>query len=226
MIAATALCACGDRAGSVTVDTARLALIEKLTPGQYTALKKLYVAALPLDTFDGSHARPRLAALKVASEPFVAACSELDSGDPLLGPSRAQCQQAATFLVASDPSACTHDLLALLLAPGGRESENCQRAFTNYPASLDKVVESSRVADRAVRATHLPRACKRALVTTKPFYLQARNYDLAVRMLVRALGPGARADDAHAALGTRARHRRDTGPTAQQQLDQLRRHCH
>jgi hypothetical protein len=221
MIAATALCACGDRAGSVTVDTARLALIEKLTPGQYTALKKLYVAARPLDTFDGSHARPRLAALKVASKPFVAACSELDSGDPLLGPSRAQCQQAATFLVASDPSACTHHLLA----PGGRESENCQRAFTNYRAALDKVVASSRVADRAVRATHLPRACKRALVTTKQFYLQARNYDLAVRMLVRALGPDARAD-AHAALGPLARHRRDTGPTAQQQLDQLRRHCH
>jgi hypothetical protein len=60
MIAATALCACGDRAGSVTVDTARLALIEKLTPGQYTAFKKLYVAARPLDTFDGSHARPGL----------------------------------------------------------------------------------------------------------------------------------------------------------------------
>jgi len=220
-----ALCACSDGEGAVKIDTARLAAIEALTPAQYKAIKMVYVASVPFDKLDGLQGRRRRAALAIAMKPFRVACDGLEASDPLLGPSRAQCRDSVVLTLTPNPLNCTEELLALLLAPGGRETDNCRRAADKYRAALSRLDESARVADRAVRATHLPRACQRALLTPNDYYVRSRTYDLALRKLARALGTDAKIDDGQAALDALAGHHY-TGPTSQQFLDQLRRHCH
>lgn len=211
--AALLLSACGDDDGPNTkIDTARLAQIDALTPEQYTAIKKVFVAALAFDDLGilGSLSqRPRIDAM---TRTVRRACDGLDEDDALLGALRASCPQSAAN-AASDAVNC----------PGDR----CGDVFDRARARTRLLVAYAHRADAAVAATHLPRACKRALTTTTSTYRRYDRLDHALVLLERALlkDPG---DEGAATAGVSALLDVESAgaPTAQQALDRLRRGCH
>lgn len=213
LVALTSLPGCGDDeelAAAPKLDTPKLASIEALTPGQYTAIKKVYVAALPLDKIEDGTS---VAEVRAVVKPVLAACDDLPTGDPLLGALRLSCPATSEFVeAAADAADCSGD-------------DECADAFAEVRKKLSRASDSGRVGDRAVTATDLPNACKRALVTSEEAYEQAMQLRRALGLLQKSLEN----DDEEqgvAGLAALGEIDEDAGPTAQQMLDRLRRNCH
>ena len=204
----------GDRtaAAATKLDAQRLAAIEQLSSAQYAAIERVYVAALPLDNLNRPGASPTPAEVKAASRRILGACEALMRRDPLLGVIRASCPAAARYIDATVAiGACA-------------SAEDCSDALREGLSSLEQVVATSRVSDRAVRLTRLSRACERALVTPRTGYTLYRQTATALRMALRALASGS--DDAiiEALTALGAIDQRSV-PTARQMLRRLRSGC-
>src|SRR5215213_45112 len=138
--AVAALAACGDdddsnSSSAAKVDTAKLASIQALTESQYTAIKKVYVAALPLDDLSDT---PSPSELRQAVQPVLDACDELDADDSLLGPFKATCPATAKLVESVTRTAgCARD-------------DSCEDVFREAQANTQRLVSTGRVADDAV----------------------------------------------------------------------------
>ena len=158
--AVTVLTACGDdeaSSSSSKADNAKLASITALTPSQYTAIKKVYVAGLPLDDLED----PSLPSLSRAVETVLEACEQLDDDDLLLRELKEGCPVAAEFL---DTVGSTADC---------SDADACADAFEAAEKGAQRVVTASRESDKAVNATRLPQGCKKALLASPESYKQA-----------------------------------------------------
>jgi hypothetical protein len=132
----------------------------------------------------------------------------------LLRALRAPCPATARFSqTAADAFDCSGDAA-------------CADAFAAARAGARRVAEAARGADRAVRATRLPPACKRALVTPAAAYAGLEELDSAVGALQRALRSDAADDDGVAATRVLRAAGRRSAPSARVMLDRLRRGCH
>jgi len=204
LAAVAALAACGDDdSDAPKVETSKLASIEALTPSQYTAIEKVYVAALRLDERQES-----AATLRLVLRPVQDACDDLDADDPLLGVLRTSCPVGAEMFKAVTR---TDDC-------GSAGKDECADAFEDAQATTQRLVEASRASNRAVNATRLPQGCKRALLTP-PESLERG------AALERALGMVAN-DDTGARRTLVAAQRQADGTSEPQLLDLLRRNCH
>lgn len=139
------------------------------------------------------------------------ACDGLDEDGTLLGALRTSCPESAAN-AASDAVNC----------PGDR----CGDAFDRARARTRLLVAYAHRADAAVAATHLPRACKRALSTTKSTYRRYDRLDHALVVLERALLSDPGDDGVPASVSALLDVESAGAPTAQQALDRLGRACH
>jgi hypothetical protein len=190
LVAGLALSACGDDSGTaaapVTVDTARLHAMKRLTPAQYRALERIYVASVEFEDVS-SGSVPSKAQLDRATRPLIAACERLDAADPLLGVLRASCPSAAAVYGASaDLLGCTND-------------DECRDAARAGAQALRDLVAGGRVEARAIRATRLARACRRVLVAPAAAQEVYAALEAALEALVDALDSGSDEDQAAAA---------------------------
>jgi hypothetical protein len=211
---ALAVIAAASAAGSVPTDrTAGLASIQRLTPAQFAAMERVFVAALPLDKLQKSDTAPQ-SKLDAAANAVVRACNRLSTRDPLLRAMRAGCPAI------TDLNKATRDL-------GACSDAAClRRAITSARAAMRRGVSGSRVSDRAVNATHLSARCKRALVAPPKSYAAYDQLDAALGKLDHALVSGS-VDElaaAEAAL-TRAEKVGNDLPTAKRLLALFRSGC-
>ena len=211
LLAAVALAACGgddDDAGSAK--TSELSSITALTESQYTQIKRVYVASLPLDDLDD----PTRRAYKRAVRDVVGACERLDASSPLLGAMRRACPVTAEFFhTVTSTAECR-----------GREA--CIDAFEAAEKGARRVIAANRASDKAINATRLPQACKRPLLTSPETYAQASALERGLGMVARALKTASQQDDMAALRVLRAADAEPDGPTQQENLNLLRRNCH
>jgi hypothetical protein len=193
--------------------TARLAAIHRLTAAQFAAIERVFVAALPLDEFQTSDTVPQ-AKVDAATQAVLGACRRLSTRDPLLRALRAGCPAVSEFTEATTAVGACSDAACLA------------RALTSARAALRRGIDGSRVADRAVNATHLARRCKRALVTPPAGYAAYEEFDAALGKLQHALAT-ASSDDLAAAEDALARAEKDSNslPTNKRSLQLLRSGC-
>lgn len=213
--AALALVACGgatDARAATKLDAGRLAAIERLSVARYSAIERVYVAALPFDEFNRPGAMPTPADVKAASKPMFRACRALNARDALLGPMRASCPATARFIDSTVAlSACS-------------QQEQCKGAIVEARAAAKRLIAAGRVADRAVKMTRLPRACKRVLITPGVAYTVYRDFDAGLSAALRALESRSSEDLASAMRGL-AKIDQSSLPTARQMLRRLRSGC-
>lgn len=214
---ALAVTAFGGASGAVAAtprgNTARLAAIHRLTAAQFAAIERVFVAALPLDELRMSDTLPQ-AKVDAATQAVLGACRKLSTHDPLLRALRAGCPVISEFTEATAAVGACSDAACLT------------RALTSARAALRRGASGSRVADRAVNATHLARRCKRALVTPPAGYAVYNEFDAALGKLEHALAT-ASPDDLAAAEAALARAEKDSNslPTAKRSLQLLRSGC-
>jgi hypothetical protein len=214
---ALALIAFGGAAGAAASTPrsypARLAAIHRLTAAQFAAIERIYVAALPLDEFRTSDAAPP-SKVEAATQALLRACGRLSPQDPLLRALRDGCPAISEFTEATAAVAACSDAACL------------KRTLASARAALRRGVSGSRGSDRAINATHLPRRCKRALVTPPRAYAVYDELDAALGKLEDALAT-ASAADLSAAETALARAEKDANglPTAKRALQLLRSAC-
>jgi hypothetical protein len=229
-LSALAVSACGDSGPKpIKLDAARLSAITALTSSQYATIKKVYVAAVAIDKVESKALTPAEAKvqLPIITKPYLDACAEGDGRDPLLGPLAATCPETAS-LAAGLVKVADCDVTARLLLGGGAKpaGKECFRGLAQARAGIASLVAANHVADRAVRLTHLPRGCKRALLISGAEYASYRHADLSLRLTQRALSPAAADADRTRAFEALIQVDKDAVPTAQQGLDRFRRNCH
>ena len=181
-----ALTACGEsdeaREEPAALDRARLGEIKRLSSKQYEAIKRVYVATAELDRNDNSGLD-----FSIVVEDLLAACEPPGDGDPLLSFVLASCAEFVKFqnaVAEVDPCVGT---------------EVCADMYDAARARVQAYGLSLRLNDEAVRATRLPRACKRVFLSKKVDYKEARRYDRAIATLQSATRTASTADDAVAA---------------------------
>jgi len=88
---------------------------------------------------------------------------------------------------------------------------------------LRSAINGSRISDRGVNATHLPRACKSVLLTRSEDYTALNKFDAAFAKLAHALQTGSQSElnDAQALLDAAAK-LSDKAPTVATSLRRLR----
>lgn len=205
--------AAGAVASTAKTSAARLAAIHRLTAAQFAAIERVYVAALPLDSFRTTES-PSQSAVDAATRGALRACLKLSTRDPLLRALRAGCPAISDFTKATTAVAKCSDAACLT------------RALAAARTALRRGINGSRTSDRAVDATHLPRRCKQALVTPPKGYAAYDELDVAFRKLQHALATSSAADlsAAEAALA-RADKASNSLPTAKRSLQLLRSGC-
>jgi hypothetical protein len=204
--ALTALAACGDDDDS----SSKLSAIEALTESQYTAIKRVYVARLPLDDLDDV-AKP---ASKRTVRRVVAACEQLDSSDALLGAMKKACPVTAElFHTVPATSEC-------------RGRAGCIDAIETVVKAARRVVGANRESDRAINATRLPQGCKKSLLAAPETYAQATALARSLSIMARALKTSSPKDDARALRALEEASDEEEGPSQQENLNLLRRSCH
>jgi hypothetical protein len=202
-----------DVASASAGTNARLAAIRRLSPAQFRAIERVYVASLPLDKFRGTDT-PSPSKLEAATRGVLKACLKLSTRDPLLRALRAGCPSLAEFTDASTALAeCS-------------SSACLTRALKTARSTLRRVVSGSRASDRAVNATRLASGCKSALITPRDGYVAYDQHSKAFAKLERALATSSAADlaAAEAALAAADRASART-PTAKRLLQRLRSGC-
>jgi hypothetical protein len=217
-VVACALAAFGAASGAAAAtpagSAARLAAIHRLSAAQFAAIERVYVAAIPLDELGRSETAPQ-SEVDAASNAVLRVCRKLSTRDPLLRAMRTGCAAIADLNEATSTlAACSDDAACL------------KRAIKSGRAALRRGINSSRVSDRAVNATHLAPRCKRALVTPPRGYAAYNELDAGLGKLDRALTTGS-PDDFAAAEAALARAEKDgrSLPTAKRSLQLLRSDC-
>lgn len=216
LAAALALGSCGDDGGdggassapAVKVDTKRLRAIKRLAPADRRALERALRAFDELDDAQTSSE----AELEAVLRPALDACAALDPDDPLLSVLRASCPALGSFL---------RGLTGLGTCEQG---DDCRDVALATVAALRVVVKSSRVENRAVGATRLPRRCKRVLDTSRSAYRGYALIDAALEEIATAMESGTD-DDRRAALAALAAFRLDEPSSGKSALRRFRAHC-
>jgi hypothetical protein len=203
----------GSAAATPKDSTAQLASIHRLTPSEFAAIERVYVAALPLDDFRTSKTPPQ-SKLDAAGRAVVRACRKLSTRDPLLRALRAGCPATIEFTEATKALDACSDATCL------------KRALTSARGTLRRAVSGSHATDRAINATHLARRCKRALVTPPEGYTAYKQLDTGLGKLRHALDTGS-SDDLAAAEAALARAEKAANrlPTSRRSLQLLRSDC-
>lgn len=215
LVLTLALGACGGDGKTSTpakLETDRLHKIKRLKPAEFRAIERVFSASLPLNKLSGS-ATTTDAQLDAALRPMLAACDDIDAGHPLLGVLRSTCPpEAAFYRTVTRFGRC------------GLPSRRCLDPAQATVRALRDLVDASRRSDRAVRATRLPQACRRVLVTPKAVYRFFAEFDTATEGLAIALDAGSDDDvvDAVVALGEVDT---ETGTGGRSTLRRFRAHC-
>ena len=176
-----------------------------LTPAQFTALDRAQAAFLPL-TGDN----PPAAAFDAAR----AACTELDSSDPLLAALRQQCTAAANVSAASGAFA---DCLARVV---------CLRTARRVRVAMTRLIRTARDVNAAVKRSSVGEACGGELRADRSdLRMLARQRDF-FALVERALRTGSarlarRVVREGAAIGRLA----DRQPSPQRELEKFRFAC-
>ncbi len=192
---------------AAVLDMSRLAKITKLDDRQYSSLRDSYRTGDDLETGDNRGLSPA-----IILSPLYDVCAELDKGDPLLGPQRKICLQYVKFATS---------LLEALRCAGG---DACVKAYAAARSDIRGYVELARVGDRAVRATSLPRACKRYLVVSKRDYRELARGDRSLARVQRRLETESVGDGGRA-VRTLLNYDDDDDPSSKKSLARLRRLC-
>ena len=219
--AASALCALvgctvafGAAAGASPAATtsASLASIHRMTPTQFTAIERVLVAALPLDSYATSSA-PQTE-IDAATTKAVNACLKLSTHDPLLRALRAGCPAISAFTkITADIGSCA-------------DATCLKKILGRTRTVLRRAVKGSKVSDRAVSATHLAAGCKQALVTPPGGYVAYNMLDAAFAKLQHALTTQSAADLSAAEKAFDAADKRASSfPSDKRSLQLLRAHC-
>ena len=208
--AVTALAACGDDGddASSSTDTAKLSTITALTESQYTAIKKVYVASLPLDDLDDIDE----ARVKRAVSSVVAACDQLDDDDPLLGE------------IEADVSGHRRAVRRVGRGVGCPDPAACADAFEAARRPRSASSDASRESDGRSTPRAYRQGCKKALhAARRPMPRLAALERASARCGRQERSPRT------TALRCDARRRSTTcqpNPAQQDQLNRLRRNCH
>lgn len=172
---AALVCAPGAMASTPKSSTKRLSAIHSLSAKQFAAVERVYIAMLPLD--DVNESTPE-AELNATMDATVRACFKLSKRDPLLRAMRVGCPAISEF---PEALAAYNTCLAI----------PCLKlAVKSARAAMRRMISSSRINDRAVKATHLPARCKRALLTSPEDYAQVAKTEEALATLQRGLTTG------------------------------------
>jgi hypothetical protein len=180
------LTACGedeeDRTEPAALDTARLGKITRLSSAQYQALKRVYEVSDDLERNDNSGLD-----FDIVVADVLDACERRGRGDPLLTPVLAGCAEFVKFATA---------VVEVVPCVG---TELCIDLYDTARTRVQKYGLALRLSDRAVKATRLPRRCKRLFTAPKSDYRIARRYDRAIDTLQAAARTPSTGDDAIAA---------------------------
>jgi hypothetical protein len=139
------------------------------------------------------------------------ACGGLDGKHPLMSELVRSCAGEGSFLRATaDLQRCTN-------------SDTCSEAYMAQKTALRGMAAADMRADRAVRATALPPACKRVLITPDSSYAAFGRVEAVLQKIINALESRSRRDRLRAARA--ARSFKAPSRSTQRQLDQFRVNC-
>jgi hypothetical protein len=215
LVAALALGACGDDGGDdagaatlVKLDEKGLRAIKRFAPADARAIERVYRALIE---FEDAEASSR-AEVDAALRPTLDSCRALDADDPLLSVLRASCPVLGVFY---------RNLTELGTC---EEGDACRDAALAAVAALRDNVKLTRHEGRAVRATRLPRACKRVLITPRSTYSAYNDLDAALEGVATAMESGTD-DDRIAALAALATLDGGSSGSTKSSLRRFRAHC-
>jgi hypothetical protein len=207
-----ALTACGedepDRSDPAALDTARLSKITRLSSAQYQAIKHVSKVADDLDRNDNSGLD-----FEIIVADVLDACERRGRGDPLLTPLLGACAEFVKFASA----------VAEVLPCVG--TELCIDLYEKARTRVQKYGLALRLSDRGVKATRLPRACKRLLTMPRSEYRVARRYDRAIGTLQAAARTPSTGDDTIAARRFLRLDFGDSSSSPFENLRKVRRSC-
>lgn len=208
------LTACGEedpqRGQPAALDRVRLREIRHLGSERYEAINRFLETADEIAHLDNSGLTA-----DIVYQPLLDVCRGWDDGDPLLRPLRAACITSLGFEIA----------LADALPCAG--TYECADRYDTARARLQADRRAGYRYDLAVRATRLPRACKRVLGVDENDYATARKYDRALAALQASTRSASTGDDAIAARRLARLDRESTGSSfsTSNELRRMRESC-
>jgi hypothetical protein len=161
-VAAAALSACGEQSATPPIDDKGLAAIEQLSRAQYKAIDRALASGLRIDALARAGKLKSGRRYNAAITRTLRSCGELDGNDPLLRELFRSCEGESRVLV------------PIIQGRTCRTAQTCGRAFRLARHRLRYLARRYTRHNRAIRATGLPLACRRALSLKRGDYAYIR----------------------------------------------------